>query len=224
MSNDLVKKLRLAGCKRALIINAPEGYIEKLHPLPEGVVVTKQPDRKLTYDFVQVFVHHIAEVQSLTPQAIQAVEPTGMLWINYPKGTGKIKTDINRDSGWQTVTDLHYEGVALVSIDETWSAMRFRPIGLVKSSRSERASGRNANTENSSSAAADKTVTIPEDLAEAFRTNPEAQIFYETLSYTNRKEYVRWITDAKREETRSGRVAKTVDKLSRGMKNPMIKD
>jgi hypothetical protein len=130
LSNDLVKKLRLAGSKRALIINAPEGYAEKLNPLHEGICITAQREGEQVYDFVQLFVHNIAEVQSLTPQAIGAVTPEGMLWISYPKGTSKIKTDINRDSGWQTVTDLQFEGVSLISIDETWSAMRFRPIGL----------------------------------------------------------------------------------------------
>ncbi|MBD0381771.1 YdeI/OmpD-associated family protein [Paenibacillus sedimenti] len=223
MSNDIVKKLRLAGCKRALIMNAPEGYIGKLDPLPEGVVLTEQKESDQAYDFVQVFVYNMAEVQSLTPQAIQAVIPEGMLWINYPKGTSKIKTDINRDSGWQTVTDLQFEGVSLVSIDETWSAMRFRPIGLVKSQRSERQAKRAENA-NKSPLPADKTVIVPDDLAAAFQSNLEAQVFYETLSYTNRKEYVRWITDAKRDETRSGRVEKTIDKLSRGIKNPMVKE
>ncbi|MFD0693820.1 YdeI family protein [Paenibacillus sp. GCM10027628] len=224
MSNELVKKLRLAGCKKALIMNAPEGYLEKLDPLPEGVVLSEQKAGTHTYDFVQVFVHNIAEVQSLAPLAIQAVTPEGLLWINYPKGTSKIKTDINRDSGWQTVTDLQFEGVSLVSIDETWSAMRFRPIGLVKSPRSERLAKRAETAEKSQAAAADKTVIVPDDLAAAFSENAEAHAFYETLSYTNRKEYVRWITDAKREETRTGRVEKTIDKLSRGIKNPMIKE
>ncbi|TXK79340.1 YdeI/OmpD-associated family protein [Paenibacillus sp. N3.4] len=224
MSNDLIKKLRLAGCKRALIMNAPEGYAEKLNPLPEGVLVTEQKESEQVYDFVQVFVHNLAEVQHLAPDAIRAVKPEGMLWINYPKGTSKIKTDIHRDSGWQTVTDLQFEGVSLVSIDETWSAMRFRPVGLVKSQRSERVADRAEHTANASPAIADKTVIVPDDLAGAFLTNAAAQSFYETLSYTNRKEYVRWITEAKREETRNGRVTKTVDKLARGIKNPMVKE
>jgi len=35
--------------------------------------------------------------------------------------------------------------------------------------------------------------------------------FFDTLSYTNRKEYCRWITEAKREETRQMRLAKSIE-------------
>jgi hypothetical protein len=203
-------------------MNAPEGYIEMLNPLPEGVLVTDQKEGTEAYDFVQVFVHTLAEVQQLAPEAIKAVTPEGMMWINYPKGTSKIKTDINRDSGWQTVTELGFEGVSLVSIDETWSAMRFRPIGLVKTPRSERLANRaNASAE---SAPGEKVVIVPDDLAEAFRVHPKAADFFATLSYSNRKEYAQWITDAKREETRSARVTKTVEKLLEGIKNPRLKE
>ncbi|WP_063860409.1 MULTISPECIES: YdeI/OmpD-associated family protein [unclassified Paenibacillus] len=222
MENALAKKLRLGSCKRALIMNAPEGYLDMLNPLPEGVLLTDRLEGTEAYDFVQVFVHTLTEVQQLAPKAIEAVTPEGMLWINYPKGTSKIKTDINRDSGWQTVTDLHFEGVSLVSIDETWSAMRFRPIGLVKTPRSERLADR-ANVK-AESAPGEKVVIVPDDLAETFRVNPSAADFFATLSYSNRKEYAQWITEAKREETRSTRVVKTVEKLQQGIKNPRFKE
>lgn len=205
-------------------MNAPEGYLDVLKPFPEGVLVTDQIESTMAYDFVQVFVHTLAEVQQLAPKAIKAVTPEGMLWINYPKGTSKLKTDINRDSGWQTVIDLQFEGVSLVSIDETWSAMRFRPIGLVKTPRSERLARRAISSATAESATGEKVVIVPDDLAEAFRVNPLAADFFATLSYSNRKEYMQWITEAKREETRSGRVVKTVEKLLQGIKNPRFKE
>jgi hypothetical protein len=222
MSNEISKKLRLGTAKRALVLNAPEGYLDMLLPFPEGVHVTDQADSEQAYDFVQVFMSNIAEVESWAPKAIQAVTKDGLLWLNYPKGTGKIKTDINRDAGWQSVTALGYEGVALVSINETWSAMRFRPINQVKSPRSVRLADRVGAVK--TAPAGDKTVIVPDELAESFKASPAAAAYYETLAYTHRKEYVRWITEAKREETRSTRVAKTVDKLERGIKNPMVKD
>lgn len=221
MSNEIAKKLRLGTAKHALILNAPEGYLDLLLPFPEGVHVTDQADGSQPYDFVQVFMRNIAEVESWAPKAIQAVTEEGLLWLNYPKGTSNIKTDINRDAGWQSVTALGYEGVALVSINETWSAMRFRPISQVKSPRSVRIAERREAV--NSAPAGDKTVIVPDDLAEAFKASPAAATYYETLAYTHRKEYVRWITEAKREETRSARVAKTVDKLERGIKNPMVR-
>ena len=43
---------------------------------------------------------------------------------------------------------------------------------------------------------------------------------YEKLSYTHRKEYCRWITEAKKEETRKSRVSKAADMLARNVKTP----
>jgi len=54
------------------------------------------------------------------------------LWFCYPKKTGKIKTDISRDIGWDTVAKLGYEGIRAISIDDTWSGMRFRPREEIK--------------------------------------------------------------------------------------------
>jgi hypothetical protein len=44
--------------------------------------------------------------------------------------------------------------------------------------------------------------------------------FFEKLSYTHRKEYCRWITEAKKEETRLNRLAKAVEMLKKGVKTP----
>jgi Domain of unknown function (DUF1905)/Bacteriocin-protection, YdeI or OmpD-Associated len=43
---------------------------------------------------------------------------------------------------------------------------------------------------------------------------------FEKLSYTHRKEYCRWITEAKKEETRSARLSKSIDMLRKGIKTP----
>lgn len=58
--------------------------------------------------------------------------PVGLLWLCYPKGGAKVDTDLTRDKGWETVKATGYDGLALVSLDETWSAMRFRPADKVK--------------------------------------------------------------------------------------------
>ena len=58
-----------------------------------------------------------------------------MLWFSYPKKTGKIKTDLSRDVGWDSVSKAGWIGVSLISIDDTWSSMRYRPASEVKSTR-----------------------------------------------------------------------------------------
>ncbi|MHA2426240.1 MAG: hypothetical protein ACXAEF_15735, partial [Candidatus Thorarchaeota archaeon] len=54
------------------------------------------------------------------------MKPDGWLWISYPKGKSKIKTDVNRDSIWEYAKGFGLKAVHQISIDETWSSMRFR--------------------------------------------------------------------------------------------------
>jgi bacteriocin resistance YdeI/OmpD-like protein/uncharacterized protein DUF1905 len=61
-----------------------------------------------------------------------------------------------------------------------------------------------------------RTVEVPPDLAAAFRKSPAAKRAFEKLSYTHRKEYVRWIEEAKKPETRERRVQKTLEMLREG--------
>jgi hypothetical protein len=64
----------------------------------------------------------------------------------------------------------------------------------------------------------ERTVELPEDFAALLNINEPASATFKTLSYTAQKEYVTWITSAKREETRSDRVLKAVALLSEGKK------
>ncbi len=61
-----------------------------------------------------------------------------------------------------------------------------------------------------------REVELPADLAAALAGDAAASATYERLPYSHRKEYVRWITEAKREQTRLDRVAKAVEMLRDG--------
>jgi len=61
-----------------------------------------------------------------------------------------------------------------------------------------------------------RTVAVPPDLAAALGGTPEASAAFDALSFSHRREYVRWVEEAKRPETRATRVAKTVDLLLAG--------
>jgi hypothetical protein len=85
------------------------------------------------FDFVQLFVRSIAELEELAPSALKSINFDGLLWFCYPKQSSKIKTDINRDSGWNVVKQAGLRPVTQVAIDDTWSALRFRPVERVGS-------------------------------------------------------------------------------------------
>jgi hypothetical protein len=60
---------------------------------------------------------------------------------------------------------------------------------------------------------APREVEIPDALTRALDGNSTAQAAFDRLSYSHRKEYARWINEAKREETRRRRVEKTLADL-----------
>lgn len=64
----------------------------------------------------------------------------------------------------------------------------------------------------------ERKIELPTDFMEAMKQKPEALKTYEGLSYTGKKEYVTWITDAKKEETRKNRIEKAVMLLAEGKK------
>lgn len=64
-----------------------------------------------------------------------------------------------------------------------------------------------------------RRVEIPTDLMKEFRKNKDARALFDKLAYTHRREYVRWIEEAKREETRAARVAKTIERLKKGKRS-----
>jgi hypothetical protein len=61
-----------------------------------------------------------------------------------------------------------------------------------------------------------REVTVPDDLAAALARDPKASETFDRLSYTHRKEWVRWVEEAKKPETRETRLTKTVEALREG--------
>ena len=64
----------------------------------------------------------------------------------------------------------------------------------------------------------ERVVTVPAELKRLFKSDQEAKSAFEKLSYTHQREYVTWINDAKKDETRTSRIAKTLELLKKGKK------
>jgi len=64
-----------------------------------------------------------------------------------------------------------------------------------------------------------RTVEVPAPFEKLMKREGLLPVF-KKLSYTHRKEYCRWITDAKKEETRSKRLEKAIEMLKKGVNSP----
>lgn len=67
--------------------------------------------------------------------------------------------------------------------------------------------------------AEERTIDVPTEFESLLKQEQLLPLF-EKLSYTHRKEYCRWITEAKRQETRDKRLAKAIEMLKSGVKTP----
>jgi len=127
MSPDkLIKKLRLHPGQNVLIINSPPGYIQGLRQLAQDVQLKTTGKGK--FDFVHFFAKNSTELNLHTPQVLKCLKHNGVFWISYPKKSSKIETDLTRDEGWSILADSGYRPISQISIDDDWSAVRFRPI------------------------------------------------------------------------------------------------
>ena len=57
------------------------------------------------------------------------------------------------------------------------------------------------------------TVEIPQDFAKLLDQHPPAKKLFDAMSYSHKKEYIRWIEDAKKEETRKRRMQKSIEMI-----------
>jgi hypothetical protein len=64
----------------------------------------------------------------------------------------------------------------------------------------------------------ERVVEVPEDFQQALSANEQAATHFARFSYSQRKEYVRWIEVAKKPETRERRIQKAVEKIAEGRK------
>jgi hypothetical protein len=93
-----------------------------LCPTPDGLDVTSDPSQAST---AIVFADDAASVRRRFATDGTALLASGNVWVLYPKGN---KADINRDSLWPIVAEFGFRPISQVSVDDTWSALRFRAL------------------------------------------------------------------------------------------------
>ena len=98
--------------------------------------------------------------------------------------------------------------------------MRFRPVGMVQ--RSARAS-RAEDASRTAGISTVKELVIGDDVKAALAAQPEADVFFAELAVSHRKEYMRWINEAKQQVTRDKRINEMVLKLQQKLKRPSDK-
>ena len=216
MANSISQKLRIKEKFTLLTLNAPADFKNGLTGLPAGVkLITSGKD----YDQVHWFVFTKAQLEKEMSKVMKLVKEDVIVWVYYPKGTSKIQTDLTRDRGWDCLLS---EGdkltwISLISFDDTWPVFGFR--AKTEDDKKKEAKPKTREIFNWVDPKT-KEVKLPDDLAAALKKNKKEAAAFDTLSFTNKKEYIEWIVTAKREETRAERIKGTIERLGKGWKNP----
>ena len=122
----LWNKLNLRKDQNIVVINAPKSFAPALKSLPRDRVHQRIGAIK-DATLVLVFVEKKSELDNVAAAVVAKTTGDAVLWFAYPKGTSTRSTrDFNRDTGWDVLRASGFDTVRLVSIDEDWSALRFR--------------------------------------------------------------------------------------------------
>ena len=105
---------------RAFFLNAPKSALKAINPPSLEVDSVLQGE----FDYIHFFTKTMAEMDELFPKLKRHLNPTGMLWLSWPKGR-KLGTDL----ALPVVIKIGYshglvESTCL-SVDETWSGLKF---------------------------------------------------------------------------------------------------
>jgi hypothetical protein len=138
----LLKKLQFKG-GRLVVVGAREEYglddlIAGWSKQPEVTKVSNRLGKHET--FVLCFVRRFAEIERLSERIAAAVPGDGLVWFAYPKKSSPhYHPEVGRDSSWQPLGDVGFEGVRQVAIDDEWSALRFRRAEFIETFNRSRA-------------------------------------------------------------------------------------
>jgi len=114
-------------------LNAPASFQSEIDDMIKVAVVKTDLAKAKEIPFVLAFVTKLKEVKSLASKLKQLYKEDEVIWLAYPKLSSKKYTcEFNRDTGWQALGDIGFEGVRMVAIDEDWSALRFRKAENIK--------------------------------------------------------------------------------------------
>ena len=116
-TKPLWQKLFIKG-GTVLLMNAPSGYDKVLAGSP-AKVVTRGP---AAADTILLFVNDQAQLAASMATVVKSLGPSSSLWVAYRKGD----KNFHRDTLGKLMETFGFSGVAMVAVDDTWSALRVK--------------------------------------------------------------------------------------------------
>lgn len=116
---NVAEKLQIKPGYKVCVTNAPAGFALDL---PDEASRVDEPDGA---DAVLVFARDLSDFNAHGRGFMEAARRDAIAYVVYPK-SGQLGTDLNRDILRRHVGEQGLRGVRQISVDEVWSALRFR--------------------------------------------------------------------------------------------------
>ena len=213
-SQTILEKLQLKDEKNLLIQGLPSTVEKQFVKISFAKNVTPLlKARKI--EFALVFAISQKQLKDILIDVVPALHDEAKLWVAFPKAASKIVSDLTRECNWECIAHFGYEEVNLITIDSIWTAMRFK--------KSNTGVSKSVLIEKKVKEVKDRTITTPPALELLFTKNKAAKTFYETLSFSDKNEYITWIAGAKKETSKIARLEATISKLNYLKRSPSEK-
>ena len=118
----IFKKLGIKEGHKVCLINAPSGYAQYVD-IPFVVTIIRGLEAES--DLVHGFFHSLSELEEHYLDMYSAIHKKGMMWISWPKGSSKVKTDLNRDIIRNYVLERGLVDVKVASYNDIYSSLKF---------------------------------------------------------------------------------------------------
>jgi hypothetical protein len=118
----LVKKLGITAGTELYLGSPPEGYLELIAPLPDGVKISARLSKNT--DIVHIFTARKADLAGALQSYRGKIKPAGVVWVSWPKKASKVPTDITEDTVREVALPLGFVDVKVCAVTEVWSGLK----------------------------------------------------------------------------------------------------
>jgi hypothetical protein len=118
----LAKKLGLKPGLGVLLLNAPDGFLELLQPMPDGLRFAARASQDV--DIAHLFVTRRTDLSRQLSALRASLRADAALWISWPKKSSKVATDITEDGIRELALPMGWVDIKVCAVDEIWSGLK----------------------------------------------------------------------------------------------------
>jgi hypothetical protein len=118
----LATKLGIKAKSEIHLVNAPDGYLSLVAPLPEGVKIAARLSSNT--DIVHIFTSRKKDLADALRSYRTKLKPTAAVWVSWPKKSAKVPTDITEDTVRDVALPLGFVDIKVCAVTEIWSGLK----------------------------------------------------------------------------------------------------